>query len=326
MRGSTMDVLRRCLLMAATLDIDLSPVWIPSNENSLADALSRYQMSRITDLCPQLNTLTLPRSHAPTTRRNYASARQRYLDFCTMNNFKHGLPRIGSGRQMKAIASAGAGPTIKVKTLKSYLGGLKSWHIDLGADISGFGDSRLERLLDGIKREHSEPFRRDRTPLTRQYLLRILRVLNTGVDDYSTATLRAAITLAFAAFLRSGEITYTAQNLELGSAFRNYHVTKSSIRIAADESYLELSLPASKGDPFRQSVQILVAATGDEACPVRAMVQLLEKDSTRSALAPLFTSDMNKPFTRDYLVKSLRTLAVRAGLEQLAWHGHSFRR
>jgi hypothetical protein len=288
--------------MAATLDIDLSPVWIPSNENSLADALSRYQMSRITDLCPQLNTLTLPpeswyqdvgpltraaayylwRGLAPTTRRNYASARQRYLDFCTMNNFKHGLPRIGSGRQMKAIASAGAGPTvivvgipgqsvsatpiwlmewmtsmagqIKVKTLKSYLGGLKSWHIDLGADISGFGDSRLERLLDGIKREHSEPFRRDRTPLTRPYLLRMLRVLNTGVDDYSTATLRAAITLAFAAFLRSGEITYTAQNLELGSAFRNYHVTKSSIRIAADESYLELSLPASKGDPFRQSV------------------------------------------------------------------------
>lgn len=52
-RGS-MDVLRICLLLAANFDLEIEPRWIPTNENGLADALSRFDYDRITNLAPQL--------------------------------------------------------------------------------------------------------------------------------------------------------------------------------------------------------------------------------------------------------------------------------
>jgi hypothetical protein len=68
-------------------------------------------------------------------------------------------------------------------------------------------------------------------------------------------TLRAAFTLAFAAFLRIGEI-YSAHDLQAPQVldFGRWFVTKRSVVIAEDGSALEISLPASKTDPFRKSV------------------------------------------------------------------------
>jgi hypothetical protein len=62
---------------------------------------------------------------------------------------------------------------VKSRTLKLYLTGLKSYHIDLGLDTSAFDDERLERTIRGIKREHPDAPRRERTPLIRPKLLRI---------------------------------------------------------------------------------------------------------------------------------------------------------
>jgi len=54
MRGRSMDVLRRCLLLEANYDLEIEPRWIPTHENGLADALSRFDYERITNLAPQL--------------------------------------------------------------------------------------------------------------------------------------------------------------------------------------------------------------------------------------------------------------------------------
>ena len=40
-RGASMEVLRRCLLLAAEYDIEIKARWVPTEENALADALSR---------------------------------------------------------------------------------------------------------------------------------------------------------------------------------------------------------------------------------------------------------------------------------------------
>ena len=53
-RGAPMDVLRRCLLLAAEYDLDLEARWIPTRENALADALSRFDYDRIANLASQL--------------------------------------------------------------------------------------------------------------------------------------------------------------------------------------------------------------------------------------------------------------------------------
>ena len=41
-KGNSMKVLRKCLLLAANYDLEIKPPWIPTNENRLADALSRF--------------------------------------------------------------------------------------------------------------------------------------------------------------------------------------------------------------------------------------------------------------------------------------------
>ena len=64
---------------------------------------------------------------------------------------------------------------------------------------------------------------------------------------------------------------------------------------------MELTLPASKTDPFRQGIQLIIAGSHDNACPVRAMKQLMAKDTHRPPQAPLFCVGRiaQQPFTRE---------------------------
>ena len=70
----------------------------------------------------------------------------------------------------------------------------------------------LDRTIRGIKRVRGEGISRERKPITRDVLLKIL-----GTFDVSTrqsATLNASFCLAFAAFLRIGECTWSSGDLE----------------------------------------------------------------------------------------------------------------
>ena len=53
-RGATMEVLWRCLLLATYHDLEIEARWIGTTENALADALSRFAYDKITNLAPQL--------------------------------------------------------------------------------------------------------------------------------------------------------------------------------------------------------------------------------------------------------------------------------
>ena len=53
-RGASMDVLRRCLLLAAQYDLEMEVIWISTHDNTLADALSRFDLGKIANLAPQL--------------------------------------------------------------------------------------------------------------------------------------------------------------------------------------------------------------------------------------------------------------------------------
>jgi len=255
------------------------------------------------------------RGLTPTTRQNYNTPRSRFTLFCELSGYRH--PN-GACFPVKAAwliewlcTLAG---TVKVKTMKLYLCGIKSYQLDLGIECTAFTDPRLELTLQGIKRDHQEPDRRQRSPLTRPYLLAILNKLgNTSYDDLVT---RAAFSLAFAGFLRVGEFTYRKNDLDSRSTFRNWFLTKSSIRLIADGAHLELSLPASKTDPFRHRIKLTIAASQDAGCPVMAMKNLIQIDAHRPPHAPLFCIGRHQqlPFTREYVVQKLRELAIQCGL------------
>lgn len=89
--------------------------------------------------------------------------------------------------------------------MKLYLCGIKCYQLDLGLECTAFTDLRLERTLQEIKRDHNQPERNPRTPLTRPYLLLMINTLSDL--NYDDVVIQAAFTLAFAAFLRVGEFT-----------------------------------------------------------------------------------------------------------------------
>lgn len=87
------------------------------------------------------------------------------------------------------------------------------------------------------------------------------------------------------------------------------------------EDHLELTLPASKTDPFRRGITLIIAASGDIACPVRALRHLFRWET--SSDSPLFQLD--GAFTRETVTSQLRELLTLLGV-QGHYSGHSFRR
>ena len=146
--------------------------------------------------------------------------------------------------------------------------------------------------------------------------------------NYDHIVLHSAFTLGFAGFLRVGKFTYPETDMHLGVSYSKWYLTKQSIRMAEDETYMELTLPASKTDPFRKGMTLTIAASSDIGCPVQAMKRLQTTDHHRSPASPLFCIGryQQQAFTCEHVVKRLQDLAITAGLEQGAWNGHSFRR
>ena len=56
-RGPAIAPLRQIALIIAKEDIQITPVWINTNSNTLADLLSRFRFRQIADFYPQLKNL-----------------------------------------------------------------------------------------------------------------------------------------------------------------------------------------------------------------------------------------------------------------------------
>ena len=152
--------------------------------------------------------------------------------------------------------------------MKLYLRGLKFYQLDLGLECNAFTDLRLERVLQGIKRNYSEPDRRERTPLTRPHLLLILyRIGNSGYDDL---VLRAAFTLAFAASLGVGEFTYRQTDLESGPA----SATRFLLRVVAGSSLVEITWNSPSHHPKRTRLD-MVFNSRSEPATIRLLLLLI---------------------------------------------------
>ena len=228
------------------------------------------------------------RGLAPSTRWNYNTPRTHFELFCTLRGYRYEhsgcLPAMATWLIEWLCWLTGS---IKVKTMKLYLTSIKSYQLDLGIDFTAFMDLWLEHTLQEIKRDHSEQARRTRIPLTRPHLLHILHYL--GRSNYEELMIRAAFTLAFASFLMIREFTYKAIDLQMGPSFQNWVLTKTCIPFINNSEYMELTLPASKTDPFRQEIQLLIAGSHDNACSVvQALKQPIARDTHCPPQAPLF--------------------------------------
>ncbi|SPO26496.1 uncharacterized protein UTRI_04085 [Ustilago trichophora] len=202
-------------------------------------------------------------------------------------------------------------------TVKRDLAIIKSWHIDLGLSTVVFDSERLARVVRGLKRVVGAPLPVAKLAITLPLLRQLLRALPTVCPSpHNRRMFRAAFCLAFACFLRSGELTWEAQNTD-------NMLTVGSVCFASDRSYATITIPASKTDPFRQGVALTAPAVLLSTCAVAALNVVCR---SRPSSAPLFILEDGRPFARSCFVDTLRQCLAASGIEPSAYSGHSFRR
>src|SRR5687768_17107284 len=72
--GRLMTVLRKVLLLAAELNLEIKPLWLSSADNFLADALSRFDVKTVAKVAPQVKLRSRdypPRDNRPRPSRNH---------------------------------------------------------------------------------------------------------------------------------------------------------------------------------------------------------------------------------------------------------------
>ena len=76
-------------------------------------------------------------------------------------------------------------------------------------------------------------------------------------------------------------------------------------------------------DPIRQGVDLIIGKSGDNVCPVAAMLSFLAARSAGSG--PLFQFSDGHYLTRDRLVSELRRIWAATNIDTSQYCDHSFR-
>ena len=189
-------------------------------------------------------------------------------------------------------------------------------HGDQG--ISGM--VRLEQVMRGIKSTQARAGIRGAVRLL--VTLDILRKLKAVCEPHRDGVmLWAAAALCFFAFLRAGE-RKVPPDIEYDQAA---HLSFEDV--AADSlerpEVIRVRIKASKTDPFRVGVDVFIGKTGDELCPVMAILTYMV--ARGGCQGPLFVFRDGKYLTRPRFVGEVKEALGKAGIDLTGYSGHSFR-
>ena len=154
------------------------------------------------------------------------------------------------------------------------------------------------------------------------HLLRQLRVVwSEHLDDFKGCARWAATTLCFFGFFRSEEITIpqrsgfnSAVHLGWGDVAVDSIVVPTCVRV---------HLKRSKCDQFGKGVDVYVGSTGDELCPVAALLAYITKRGTDPGL--FFFSEPGIPLTKAAFVASVREGLPAVGVDERLYAATAFK-
>jgi hypothetical protein len=266
--------------------------------------------------------LLLWRGLAAPTRKNYSSAVSSYEFFCAEKGVLAWPANeliLAQWIAARAFGNATSGQgQLKPDTMNVYLSALRSVHIDQRLPVDVFDSLWLRRIMHGYRATFPSSIRK-RLPITKPILTSITSKVS-SLDDMNASV---AFSVAWAGFLRMGEITYNVPPSR-DPTFTATKVTRSDITFAVNDQYAILRLKRSKTDRDYTGVEVVLAATNEPTCPVRALRLLFTHDVQPQA-APLFRFQ-DTTFTRAALVKTLRTRLNEGGFNNAQYSGHSLRR
>jgi integrase len=177
-------------------------------------------------------------------------------------------------------------------------------------------------LLKGVTNVHASTGRPApiRHPITTDIAERLIAHCT---DTFDGITLKAAICVALAGFLRVDDFTSSSWSSDSYLT----HVSRGSVSFANDS--VTLLVPRTKTE---QNVSIPMPATNDATCPWSALHTLFDRFPLPCD-APLFGRshpsayiDKGGHFTSTFFRNQLHACLVKAGLDPTRFNTHSFRR
>ena len=205
-------------------------------------------------------------------------------------------------------------------TIRTYLSGVRHLHVAAGVGDPLSGRLKLELLLRGVRR--SKPTNPNaRLPITPLILRKVYTILARDPNDEDNIMFWAACCLGFSAFLRSGE--FTVKSSKAFDPSRDMSPDDIAVDSTEAPTRMYVRIKASKTDQMRQGVTLVVGGTGNDLCPIAAMLPYLVIRGREEG--PLFRWKGKNAVTREDLVDRLRYVLKEAGIDCSRYSGHSFR-
>ena len=137
-------------------------------------------------------------------------------------------------------------------------------------------------------------------------------------SDLTNNMLWSAATSCFFNFLRSDEVTIPNSSNYDPSAHLNF--ADISEDNSAMPSIVQVRTKASKTDPFRQGVNVHIGRTGNDLCPVTALLVYLAARGNAPGL--LFRFEDGSPLTKNRFVTKFRSALTQVGIDGSLYSGH----
>ncbi len=261
---------------------------------------------------------------APSTKRTYKAAQDRYLKFCRDGRFRP-IP-VSQSVLCAFVSWLASKDKLKHSSLKVYLSGVRHLQIVNGLPdpFAGVAFPQLDQVMKGIKRHEAEKGvgKKQRLPISPTILNKLWGVWSEHGENYNTRMIWAACCLCFFAFLRAGEMTVPSdteydETVHLG-------IKDVAVDDANHPSILQIRIKQSKTDPFRQGINLYVGKTGSHICPVASMMNYLQARGMGTS-GPLFRFSDGRVLTRKRFVDAVRDGLKKAGVDERSYSGHSFR-
>ena len=265
-------------------------------------AVERYYTAALTD----------------STHKTYRAAKRRYIKFCS--DFALSPFPATESTLCYYVACLGQ-QGLAHSSIKTYLSGVRQVQISLGLPEPAFSNMpRLRQVLRGVQRVRGrEP--RPRLPITPNILRKIRKIWLGEKETYDNLMLWAVSATTFFSFCRAGEMVVERESAYDPDCHLSYRDLAVDNPIAP--TIISLLLRRSKTDQVQKGVRVVIGRTGDEICPVTALLRYLAVRG--DGPGPLFIQANGKPLTKARFVTEVRAALTKAKFPAQSYAGHSFR-
>ena len=261
---------------------------------------------------------------AQTTARTYSVGLRRFYNFCAQFDILQPFPV--SEQLLCYFVAALANQGLSPATIRTYLAAIRNSQIARGWPTPGGGAGlpRLRLIQNGVARvqaQQSRPSSRVRRPVTLDILQRMNAWQAPTATTHDGAMIQAAMLLCFFGFFRAGEITVPS----VGGYDPAVHLSWGDVTTdhALNPTVIRVHLKRSKCDQLGRGVDVFVGRTGNDLCPVTAILRYTELRGNTAG--PFFRFQDGQPLTKAKFTNKIRQSLHGIGVQEGQYAGHSFR-